>query len=126
MMEYVALLNGEAWTDAPTCTDPVIAEDRPRLVPLIGRLFGTGGNDRHVSAALAEWTLRFHGLTNKRYEGVPELADIYDRASRCRRPIKLLTGLLDEYDRLTGRSEHRDVTPEELALLAERVEAGAR
>jgi len=53
VMEYVALLAGEEWTDAPACTHPALAraaqvvndrladEDRHLLVPLIGRLFGT-------------------------------------------------------------------------------------
>jgi hypothetical protein len=53
VMEYVALLAGEAWTDTPACTyrplaraaqvvnDRLRDEDRHLLVPLIGRLFGT-------------------------------------------------------------------------------------
>lgn len=52
-MEYVSLLAGEEWSDRPDCTHPLLAHearttndllrdgDRPRLVPLIGRLFGT-------------------------------------------------------------------------------------
>lgn len=53
VMEYVSLLAGEQWSDRPECTHPILAhearvandllgdDDRPRLVPLIGRLFGT-------------------------------------------------------------------------------------
>lgn len=53
VMEYVSLLAGEEWSDRPECTHPLLAHeartandllregDRTRLVPLIGRLFGT-------------------------------------------------------------------------------------
>lgn len=53
VMEYVSLLAGEEWSDRPDCTHPLLAHeartandllrdsDRARLVPLIGRLFGT-------------------------------------------------------------------------------------
>lgn len=53
VMEYVSLLAGEEWSDRPECTHPMLAHearttndllrdsDRARLVPLIGRLFGT-------------------------------------------------------------------------------------
>ena len=32
--------------------------------------------------------------------------------------VAFLTGLIDEYDRLTGRTDHRTVTPAELSMLA--------
>lgn len=52
VMEYVSVLAGEPWSDRPECTHPVLAHearsandllddvDRPRLVHLVGRLFG--------------------------------------------------------------------------------------
>ncbi len=52
VMEYVSVLAGEPWSDRPECTHPLLAHeartandlltdaDRPRLVPLVGRLFG--------------------------------------------------------------------------------------
>lgn len=61
VMEYVSLLAGEDWSDRPSCTDPVLAEaarvindrcddyQRHRLVPMIGRLMGTGGQPLEVS-----------------------------------------------------------------------------
>ncbi len=64
VMEYVSLLAGEPWTDRPECTHPLLAHearttndlltdrDRPRLVPLIGRLFGTGEDSPAIRAAL--------------------------------------------------------------------------
>ena len=53
VMEYVSLLAGEEWSDTPACTyrplaraaqfvnDRLPDSERHRLVPLIGRLFGT-------------------------------------------------------------------------------------
>ncbi|QGG40895.1 hypothetical protein [Aeromicrobium yanjiei] len=53
VMEYVSLLAGEEWSDRPECTHELLSHeartvndllrdsDRSRLVPLIGRLFGT-------------------------------------------------------------------------------------
>ena len=75
VMEYVALLAGEAWTDSPACTHPVLAEaarsvndrmhddERHLLVPLIGRLFGTAESGteherRVLSVRLACWCAR--------------------------------------------------------------------
>lgn len=64
LMEYVSLLAGEPWSDRPECTHPVLAHeartvndlltdrDRPRLVPLIGRLFGTSEDSPRIRAAL--------------------------------------------------------------------------
>ena len=64
VMEYVSLLAGEQWSDRPECTHPILAHearttndllldaDRPRLVPLIGRLFGTTEDSPEIRAAL--------------------------------------------------------------------------
>lgn len=64
VMEYVSLLAGEEWSDRPECTHPLLAHearttndllrdsDRPRLVPLIGRLFGTSVDSPGIRAAL--------------------------------------------------------------------------
>ncbi|MGJ9411263.1 hypothetical protein ACHAAC_01015 [Aeromicrobium sp. CF4.19] len=53
VMEYVSVLSGEPWSDRPECTHPLLAHEartandllgeheRARLVPLVGRLFGT-------------------------------------------------------------------------------------
>lgn len=63
-MEYVSLLAGEEWSDRPECTHPILAHearvandllldaDRPRLVPLIGRLFGTTEDSSAIRARL--------------------------------------------------------------------------
>lgn len=75
VMELVSYLAGEAWSDRPACTHPVLARaaqvvndrlpdsERHRLVPLIGRLFGTGESgtehERKVlSVRLAAWCAR--------------------------------------------------------------------
>lgn len=64
VMEYVALLAGEPWSDRPECTHPLLAHearmandllsdaDRPRLVPLVGRLFGTTEDSPDLRARL--------------------------------------------------------------------------
>ncbi len=64
VMEYVSVLAGEPWSDRPECTHPVLAHeartvndllddvDRPRLVPLVGRLFGTGDDSPVLRARL--------------------------------------------------------------------------
>ncbi|AWB91785.1 hypothetical protein [Aeromicrobium chenweiae] len=64
VMEYVSLLAGEEWSDRPECTHELLAHeartvndllrdsDRPRLVPLIGRLFGTTEDSPELRARL--------------------------------------------------------------------------
>ena len=64
VMEYVSLLAGEEWSDRPDCTHPLLAHearttndllresDRTRLVPLIGRLFGTTEDSPELRARL--------------------------------------------------------------------------
>lgn len=64
VMEYVSLLAGEEWSDRPECTHPMLAHearttndllrdsDRARLVPLIGRLFGTTEDSPELRARL--------------------------------------------------------------------------
>ena len=64
VMEYVSLLAGEQWSDRPECTHPILAHearttndllldrDRQRLVPLIGRLFGTAEDSDEIRARL--------------------------------------------------------------------------
>ncbi len=65
VMEYVSLLAGEEWSDRPECTHPMLAHearttndllrdsDRARLVPLIGRLFGTTEDSPELRAGSA-------------------------------------------------------------------------
>lgn len=176
VMEYVALLAGEEWTDSPTCTHPALAQvaqvvndrlpdsERHRLVPLIGRLFGTGetGSERErkvLSLRLAVWcgsqALPFAGERDREVcERALDLAEAWTRGEateqECRAAayaahaanaahaaataatayayaanaagavevVGLLTSLLDEYDRLTGRTQHRVVTDDDLAALA--------
>lgn len=64
VMEYVSLLAGEEWSDRPECTHDLLAHeartvndllrdsDRSRLVPLIGRLFGTTDDSPELRAHL--------------------------------------------------------------------------
>lgn len=64
VMEYVSVLAGEPWSDRPECTHPLLAheartandllddDDRPRLVPLVGRLFGAADDSPALRARL--------------------------------------------------------------------------
>ena len=193
ILEYVALLAGEPWSDSPSCTHPVLARaaqitndrlpdgERQRLVPLIGRLFGTApsgsAEDRkRLSVGLAVWCARrvlpadadprsvaaveaaagwLAGRTTEQechaaasaapvasaaasaaaYAAVAASdarADARAAAARAAAaraaaaeadadPVGFLAGLLDEYDRLTGRTEHYALTPTDLANLARKV-----
>ena len=75
IMEMASFLSGEAWTDSPACTHPVIArmaqvvndrlpdERRGDLLPLLPRIMGTAAtgtaHERHVlSVRLAVWCAR--------------------------------------------------------------------
>ncbi len=83
VMEYVSLLAGEHWSDRPDCTHPILAHearttndllmdaDRPRLIPLIGRLFGTTEDSPEIRTALR--------LTQAR-----RVAALVDRSARAR------------------------------------------
>ena len=187
VMEYVALLAGEQWTDMPNCTHFVLAksaqrvndrmQDRNRhlLVPLIGRLFGTSAPEDQVEAkrlnvALAVYSAKsvLHLVNPKNlakaqeriavaehflatgekpayvaadaaaaaYVAADAAADaapaahaaapasyneIWDKRDAL--AVAGLSALIDEYDRLTGRTESREVTKSELSNLRERVES---
>ncbi|MGA9716199.1 MAG: hypothetical protein WBQ48_10250, partial [Aeromicrobium sp.] len=83
VMEYVSLLAGEHWSDRPDCTHPILAHearttndllmdtDRPRLIPLIGRLFGTTADSPAIRTAL-------------RLTQAHRVADLVDRSARAR------------------------------------------
>lgn len=89
VMEYVSVLAGEPWSDRPECTHPLLAHearvandlssdaDRHRLVPLVGRLFGTGDDSVELRARLrlaqAEQVLRLVDRTAR--TGVQAYAD---------------------------------------------------
>lgn len=83
VMEYVSLLAGEQWSDRPECTHPILAHearttndllrggDRPHLVPLIGRLFGTTEDSVEIRTAL-------------RLTQVQRVMTLVDRSARAR------------------------------------------
>jgi len=219
VMEYVALLAGEPWSDTPACTYPPLAsvaqvvndrlrdEDRHLLVPLIGRLFGTTApvddaafarfaamsvlpiarsvehlsaaakacNDvterywrdgaslddvraarkasaasaasaAHSAAASAAYSAysaysaaaysdyysaahsaysaahsAYSAAASAAYAAAHSAYSATASAAYADRLVGWLSGLIDEYDRLSGRTEHRDVTEADLRLLAEAV-----
>lgn len=114
VMEYISLLAGEEWSDQPSCTHQTLAsmargvndcladDQRHLLVPLIGRLFGTTedvdllpwmvANPMPVIEATPDWD-RF-GYVKPRH---PEI------------PVGYLSNMIDEYDRLAGRTEASEV-----------------
>jgi len=97
VMEYVALLAGEAWSDRPECTHPMLAHearttndllrdgDRPRLVPLIGRLFGTTEDSPELRASL-------------RIEQARQVTALLEPGARSR-----VTGAIDEAEAWLSR-----------------------
>ena len=216
VMEYVALLAGEAWTDTPACTyrplaraaqvvnDRLRDEDRHLLVPLIGRLFGTtapvsdtafarfaamsvlplaravehlhpaakacndvvgrywrgeasidgvraarkaaaaaadaaadDAADAAYAAAAAAATAAYYAAAAYADAAAAYAADAAYAAATAayyaaaayaaaaaydaERLVGWLSGLIDEYDRLSGRTSHREVTSDDLRVLAESV-----
>ena len=113
VMEYVSLLAGEEWSDTPSCTyrplaraaqlvnDRLSDDARHLLVPLIGRLFGT--------------TLpvddRLFALRVPRTVVSPVFYADRDL-------VAWLESVIDIYDELSGRTEHREITDAELTELA--------
>ena len=71
IMEYASFLNGEEWTDFPSCTNPILAraaqyandelddETRQQLLPLLPRLMGTGDHSEEVNMIVAEAAARY-------------------------------------------------------------------
>lgn len=106
-MEYVSLLAGEQWSDRPECTHPILAHearvandllldtDRPLLVPLIGRLFGTTEESTSVRARLR--------LTQARC-----VAALVEKNERPR-----ITAAISHAEAVLGGLED-DLTPEQL------------
>jgi len=190
VMEYVALLAGEEWTDSPRCAyfplaraaavvnDNLPDRDRHRLVPLIGRLFGTTLpiDDRRFALAVAR-TVEFfspaaaacNAVTERFLDGTAtaverEIAVLTARGFHFKSLIKMystnaaiyasttaghshinkresaagvaitaaqaamdfapidgvawLSTVIDIYDELSGRTEHREVNEAELRVLA--------
>lgn len=70
VMEYASILAGEAFSDHPACTHPVLAsaartvndrldqDHRQQLLPLIPRLMGTTDDRAALSVQLAVWSAR--------------------------------------------------------------------
>lgn len=182
IMEMVSFLAGEVWSDSPACTHPVLAEmarcindrlsdaERQKILPLMGRLFGTAptGTDherRVLSVRLAVWCARqvvdlaAGGAALAAIETAERWCDGKATAEECRAAtyaaayvapaaaeaaytayagayaacyaaalateaaanrdvLALLSGLIDEYDRLTGRTEYRQISAADYRALA--------
>ena len=128
---------------ARTVNDRLGDDERQTLLPLLARTMGTAptGTDeeqRRLSAALAVWSAE--QVTHQAQTAVTSAADAAARAAAAcaataaaahrtfaaaayagaaaADPSGLLSGLLDEYDRLTGRTERPALTDDDLRRLA--------
>jgi hypothetical protein len=127
VMEAVAYVAGEKWSDSPVCASPVIAgflrswndamndEDRQQLKPLIPRLVNTRGDeatelrrsylalDRHCRVSAPTW-LRAAGLVKEaeRIEALPPLTDkaSVKRATQALHVVTLQKSALDLVERM--------------------------
>ena len=186
VMEYVSLLAGEKWSDTPACTyfplarvaqfvnDRLPDSERHRLVPLIGRLFGTtlpvndsvfalrvartvehlnvsakACNDvterylageatlnelndssthayaaAYASSAAYEAADAAYEAANAAHEAATyaAYANYYANGIAGMDAVEWLSIVIDIYDELSGRTEHRDVTEADLRMLAEAVQ----
>ena len=151
VMEYVSLLAGEPWSDTPACTYPPLAKaaqivndwlldsERHRLVPLIGRLFGTtlpvdsrvfalrvartvehlnpgakecnDVTERYLAGEVSEDELSAASTAFAAYTVTEDFPGHVDS-------VEWLSSIIDIYDDLSGRTEHREVSGEEMRTLA--------
>ena len=124
VMEYVALLAGEAWTDEPKCTHPTLAnvarflndrlldEDRHLLVPMIVRLFGTNAPVNEYQFNFLLWDVRCdYGLTPHQRTSNSSVRDNPIKA------VQFLSDIIDIYDRLSGRNETHKLTDDDMKVL---------
>ena len=179
VMEYVSLLAGEPWSDTPACTYPPLAvgaqivndwlldSERHRLVPLIGRLFGTTlpvdarvfalrvartvehlnpaakecndvterflavevSEDELSAASSATATFSVSAAAYATYAAVAAAAANAGSAAYAATyaavaaakdmdSVEWLSSIIDIYDDLSGRTAHREVSGEELRVLA--------
>lgn len=143
LMEYVSVLAGEPWSDDPPCTHPLLAatarsvndllehDERQRLLSLAPRLLGTATradaeHDRMVTDALVRWLDNHTPITipSARHPRLPATLtplQIYFTvgyaADHGQDLTALLTGLLDEYDRVTKRETVPPLTAQDLRRL---------
>jgi hypothetical protein len=112
VMEYVSILAGEQFSDHPSCTDPLLAAaarsvndymsdaGRHKLVPLIGRLFGTSaGSSDEVAIKLARFINEYvHAQIDEVSDKDPD--DVL---------VDYLSTVIDKFYELTGLAA-RDTT----------------
>jgi hypothetical protein len=126
IMEYVSVLAGEKFSDAPACTHPVLAHlsrrtfdsmsddnQRHNLVPYIGRLFGTTPPDdmverKNLAAHLAEAGVKWAQKSAADPKRNETTAD--------ERLLDLFATVLDAYDEFTGRTPQQYYTLKEADL----------
>jgi hypothetical protein len=124
IMEYVSILAGETFSDAPACTHPVLAhmsrrvfdmmttdEQRFTMAPFIGRLFGTT-----PPADPAERKALALALAKGGVEYAKASAADPNRSSTTpdQRLLGLFVATLDAYDEFTGRTSFYKLTDADL------------
>ena len=109
IMEYISVLAGEQWSDQPTVVNPLIAlvarevndysgRHRQDLLALIPRLMATG--DHQITPQLTEYLANTYNVYQSPMGGVG--MTVIKALIHSGRGLEVLTGLLDEYERLTG------------------------
>jgi hypothetical protein len=124
IMEYVSVLSGESFSDAPACTHPVLAhlsrrvfdmmttdEQRFTMAPYIGRLFGTQppadpAERKALALALAKAGVEYAKTSAADPNRAETTAD--------QRLLGLFVAVLDAYDEFTGRTSFYKLTDADL------------
>lgn len=144
IMEYASFLAGEEWSDTPSCTNTTLAffaqdvndtlddEERQRLLPLLPRLMGTGGDSvtagKAIAEAAREYVRHLMGHTNSSVDyWAREAQDSNYPAYAARMSareadldlVDFLSALIDAYDKATGRTAPATVTEDDLRRCAE-------
>lgn len=146
IMEYASFLNGEAWTDAPSCTHPLLAtvarlvndalddSERQRLLPLLPRLMGTTdpGHWQEIREAGVGYVAHLIGnetpgvTETAEYSALPHIsaeAAVWEALIAVQLsggdPVDYLSTLIDAYDKATGRTAPATVTEDDLRRCAE-------
>jgi hypothetical protein len=148
IMEYASFLNGEEWTDRPSCTNGLLAqaarmandelgeEKRQSLLPLLPRLMGTTAPtpDEVIVKAALDYTQPLLGHSDPHVrecvrDAIHESGLGFARYAMSSAHfavhfsggdlVDYLTHLIDVYDRATGRTEPAVVTEDDLRRCAE-------
>ena len=131
IMEMASHLAGEEWSDRPACVHWALAavartvndrlpdDERHLILPLLPRLMGTTvGLDQATTDALVTWAGGQASQNSNNLLIAPSLLLVAaNRAPNY--GMGFLVGLIDEYDRLTGRTNTAPLATEDARRLVE-------